>query len=103
MSGSVDLSIPDGRNMNTPRCRFPSLFSEEDSNLFLRTQKITAAPLGEFRPILSGSVDFEPPGVRNLNFPTLPHLSAVFSEEVGDPLFEIHHVTSALLGKLRSP
>ena len=80
----------------------PDVFAEEVRNPLLKTQKITAATLGKYRPLLSGSADWALSGGRYLNFRTMPHLSAAFSADGINPRLETQKITASPLGESRA-
>ena len=74
------MALSDGRRLvfrTVPH--LSDAFSEEDINPLGETQKITAAPLGNSRPLLPESVDLALPDGTRQNFVTLPHLSDAFA------------------------
>ena len=76
LSESFDLARPGGRRLAFRMIlHSPALFSEKDRNHLLKTNQITAVPLGKLRAILSESGGFALPDGMNLNFRTTSHLS----------------------------
>ena len=103
MSGNVYLALSDSRHLDFRTMpNLPAAFSEEGINPLLETNRITAAPLGKLRRILSESVDLALSGGRRLDFRMAPHIPAVSSEEGRNHMLRTHHLTAAPLGNLRA-
>ena len=104
LSEIVDLALPYGTHLDFRAVpHLPSAISEEGRDLLLKTHQITDVHLGKLLFLLTESVELAHSDGRNLNPSTLPHLPAVFSEEVIYPLAETHQITSAPLGESRPP